>query len=168
MSEATRHGLRRGIMLLLIAGTLFGGWQAYRKNQFDRQRESLVNEQAALLAKENAFQAAINSDKIARVVIEPDGRISGFSSGAAAMTNIPASEAVGQTLASLGLVDPGSAAELEAPPDGKTLKMILPLHRRDKKPTEVEARATPIGDGQGAIISFDRTRNVVELPATPE
>lgn len=168
MSEATRHGLRRGIMLLLIVGTLFGGWQAYRKNQFDRQRDALLSEQAALLAKESAFQAAIDSDKVARVVIEPDGTISGFSAGAAALTNVPASEAVGQTLASLGLIAPGSAAELEAPPSGKTLKMILPLNRRDKKPTEVEARATPIGDGRGAIISFDRTRNVVELPAAPE
>lgn len=152
-------------MAALILGTLFGGWQAYRKNQFDAQQQELIARQNAILARENAWRAAVESDKIARLIIEPDGTISAASAGASKLVNIPESELVGQTLASLGLIAPGSAAELEAPPVGKTLRMSLPLNRRDKTPIQVEARATGIGEGQGLIMSLDRAKSIIELPA---
>ena len=169
MSEATRHGLRRFLTLLLIAGTLFGGWQAYRKNQFDRQRESLVSQQASLIAREDAFRVAFQSDKVARVMVNAEGKITGATVGAVKLANIPENEIIGQTLESLALVGPVDSRRLTDPPIGKTFRIPeVPLNRRDKTPVDVEARSTSIGEGHGAIISFDRTRSVVELPAAAE
>ena len=173
MSEKSRDRLRSIGWVILIIGTMIGLWQSWRTSvemraDAVRAQSDADFREAAVEQKESAFREAIESDRVARVMVDENGLITGFSAGAERLANVPLSEAIGHSLEELGLIDGGAAAELESPPTGKTLKVTLPLNRHGKTPVDVEARSTGIGEGQGAIISFDRTKSVVELHAAAE
>lgn len=178
MSDAVAHKAKYFVGVLLFCGTLFGGYQAWRKGETERQERAEAAEQKAELAelravtRENAFLRAFNADTFARVSVDERGIVDGITEGAVKLTGLSREQVVGKPFSELHLFDDGQAAELEAPPAGKVLRPELPflMNRVGKKPVEVLASSEGIEtpEGRAAIISLNRAKAVVELPAASE